>query len=156
MSVFAYVSLGMAACVTLLAYFMSADAQLALTMLPMVVLLGGIPVLMDKMNRRHVAKLDFRHVKLGRIKDLAKKGIGEQVRISGTIAAISQKWLNRPKIQVVDTSGEIGVYMFVAPKQSIQCGDQIEVVGTLRWNFGFGKKDKRLWGLQLEKISSPS
>ncbi|MBP2634749.1 MAG: putative rane protein [Firmicutes bacterium] len=152
MSVFAYVSLGMATCITLLAYFMSEDAQLALTMVPMVVLLGGIPALMDVLNKRHVAKLDLRHVKLGRIKDLAKMGIGEQVRISGTIDAISHKWLNRPKYKVVDSSGEIGVYMFVAPRQSIQCGDQIEVVGTLRWSFGFGKKEKRLWGLQLEKI----
>ena len=152
MSVFAYVSMGVAACITLLAYFMSEDTQLALTMLPMVLLLGGIPALMDVLNRRHVAKLDLRHVKLGKIKDQAKKGIGEQVRISGTIAAISHKWLNRPKYMVIDPSGQIGVYMFVAPRQSIQCGDQIEVVGTLRWSFGFGKKEKKIWGLQLEKI----
>ncbi len=151
MSVFAYISLGMAGIATLLAYFLSADTNLALTMLPMLLLLGGIPALMDVLNRRHVAKLDLRHVKLGKIKDLAKKGIGEQVRISGTIAAVSHKWLNKPKYHVVDHSGEIGVYMFVAPSQSIKCGDQIEVVGTLRRSFG--KKEARLWGLQLEKIS---
>lgn len=153
MSVFAYVSLAMAACTTIMAYFLSADAKLALTMLPMLLLLGGIPALMDVMNRRHVGKLDLRHVKLGRIKDLTKKGIGEQVRICGTIAAISHKWLNKPRYHVVDASGEIGVYMFVPPKQSICCGDQIEVVGTLRWSFGLGKKEKRLWGLTMEKLS---
>lgn len=153
MSVFAYVSVGMAACVMAMAYFLSADTQLVITMLPMLLLLGGIPVLMNIMNRRHVAKLDLRHVKLGRIKDLGKRGIGEQVRISGTIAAISHKWLNKPKYQVVDASGEIGVCMFVPPNQDIHCGDLIEVVGTLRWSFGFKKREKRLWGLQLEKLS---
>lgn len=153
MSIFAYVSLAMAACITIMAYVLSSDAQLALTMLPLLLLLGGIPTLMDIMNRRHVAKLDLRHVKLGRIRDLAKKGIGEQVRISGKIAAISHKWLNKPRYHVIDSSGEIGVYMFVPPKQSVRCGDQIEVVGTLRGNFGFGKKEKRLWGLTMEKLS---
>lgn len=154
MSVFAYVSLGMATCVTLLAYIVSPDAKLALTMLPMLLLLGGIPMLINVMNRRHIAKLDFHHVKLGKIKDIAQKAIGEQVRISGTIAAVSHQWLNQPNFRVVDPSGEIDVYMFVAPRDRFNCGDQIEVVGTLRGIFGFRKKGKKIWGLQMEKITT--
>lgn len=153
MSVFAYISLGLAACVTLLAYLVSPDAQLALTLLPMLLILGGIPVLMNIMNRRHVDKLDLCHVKLSRIKDLVKKEIGDQVRISGTVSAVSHKWLNRPKFQVVDPSGEISVHMFVTPHEMIRNGDRIEVVGTLRWTLGFKKKEKKIWGLQIEKIS---
>jgi len=153
MSVFAYISLGMGTSVILVAYFISPDAKLSLTLLPMLLLLGGIPMLMNIMNRRYVDKMDLRHVKLGKIKDLSKKAIGEQVRISGTVTAVSQQWLNRPKFQVVDPSGEIGVYMFVAPRYNIKDGDQIEVVGTLRWSFGFKKKNKRIWGLQMEKIA---
>ena len=153
MSVFAYISLGMAACVTILAYLASPDAELALTLLPMALILGGIPVLMNLMNRRHVEKLDLHHVKLSRIKDLVKKEIGEQVRISGTVAAVSHKWLNRPKFQVMDPTGEIGVHMFVAPHESIRSGDRIEVVGTLRRTFGLKRTDKKIWGLKLEKFS---
>ncbi|MBP2663042.1 MAG: putative rane protein [Firmicutes bacterium] len=156
MSVFAYISLGMGTSVILLAYLLSPDAKLSLTLLPMVLLLGGIPMLMNVMNRRHVDRMDLRHVKLGKIKDLAKKAIGEQVRISGTVTAVSQQWLNRPNFQVVDPSGEIGVYMFVAPRDKIKGGDQIEVVGTLRWSFGFKKKNKKIWGLQMEKIPALS
>ena len=149
MSVFAYVSLGLAVCVMVLAYVLSPDASLALSMLPMVLLLGGIPVLINFLNKRHVAKLDLRHVRQSRIKDVLKKEIGDQVRISGIVASVSQRWLNRPHLRVIDSSGEIGVSMFVAPQEHIRCGDEIEVVGTLRWAFGLKKKEKKIWGLQL-------
>lgn len=153
MSVFAYISLGLAACITIMAYLLSPDAQLALTLLPMLLVLGAIPVLMNTLNRRHVDKLDLRHVKPSRIKDLVKKEIGEQVRITGTVTAVSQQWLNRPKFQVVDPSGEIGVHMFVMPRELVRKGDKIEVVGTLRWTFGLKNREKKIWGLQMEKIS---
>ncbi|WP_143122589.1 hypothetical protein [Sporomusa acidovorans] len=112
--------------------------------------------MMNVMNRRYINKLDLRHVRKKKIKEVAKKGIGEQVRISGVVTAISNRWLNRPNYHVLDSSGEINVCMFVAPRVSIRCGDQIEVVGTLRWVLGFKKKEKRIWGLQLVKIPSPS
>lgn len=154
MSVFAYISLGMAACATILAYIVSPDATLALTLLPMLLLLGGIPLLMNRMNRRHVAKLDLRHVKLEKIRECAKRGIGEQVRIRGTVTDISNRWMNQPNFRVVDSSGEINIYMFVPPGERFQCGDQIEVVGTLRWAFGFRKKEKKIWGLQMKKLAA--
>ncbi|SDE79614.1 hypothetical protein SPACI_056870 [Sporomusa acidovorans DSM 3132] len=156
MSVLAYISLGVALCITILTYFVSPDTGLLFTMLPMLLLLGGIPILMNVMNRRYINKLDLRHVRKKKIKEVAKKGIGEQVRISGVVTAISNRWLNRPNYHVLDSSGEINVCMFVAPRVSIRCGDQIEVVGTLRWVLGFKKKEKRIWGLQLVKIPSPS
>lgn len=156
MSVFAYISLGLAACITVLAYFVSPDAKLFFTLLPMLLILGGIPVLTNVMNRRHVNQMDLCHAKPSRIRDLVKREIGEQVCINGTVAAVSHKWLNRPKFHVVDHGKEIGVCMFVAPLENIRCGDQVEVIGTLRWSFGFRKKEKIIWGLKMEKTASSS
>ncbi len=152
MSMLAYVSLGLAAFATLLAYFTHPDPKIALSMLPMLLILAGIPLLMNFMNRRHVDGLDLRHVKLNNIKDAAQKRIGDQVRIRGTVRSVSNKWLNRPHFQIADDTGEIGVHMFVAPREDINCGDHIETVGSLRWSFGFSKKEKKVWGLQMEKI----
>lgn len=152
LSVFAYIGFGLAAFITLLAYFMSPDTKLFFTLLPLLLVLGGIPLLMNMLNRRHVEKMGLSHVKLSRIKDLCKREIGEQVRVCGSVSAVSLKWLSRPKIQVVDSSGEIGVYMFVTPQDTIRCGDLVEVIGTLRWSFGFRKKVKIIWGLKMEKM----
>ncbi|MDF2570593.1 MAG: hypothetical protein K0R55_2197, partial [Sporomusa sp.] len=58
--------------------------------------------------------------------------------------------------KVVDSSGEISVYMFVAPRDIVRSGDLVEVIGTLRWSFAFRKKEKKIWGLKMEKISDSS
>jgi|GEM_PF-5029320 len=155
MSMLAYVSLGLAACFTLMAYIVNPDPKVALSMLPMVLVLGAIPWLMNVLDRRHVDSLDLRHVKLSKIKELAKKNIGEQVRIRGTVQSVTNKWLNRPHIKVADDTGAmIGVHMFVVPREEINCGDQIETIGSLRWSFGFSKKEKNIWGLRMERIKS--
>lgn len=155
MSVPAYVSLGLAVCIMLFVFIVNPDPKLALSMLPMLLVLGGIPWLMSALNRRHVANLDLSHVKLSKIKEAAKQGIGDQVRIRGTVQKVTNKWLNRPHFQIIDDTGEIGVHMFVAPQEDINCGDRIETVGALRWAFGFSKKEKKIWGLRMEKIELP-
>lgn len=155
MSIPAYVSLGLAVCIMILALIVHPDPRLALSMLPMLLVLVGIPWLMGTMNRRHVNSLDLRHVKLSKIKDATQKGIGEQVRIRGTVQKVTNKWLNRPHFQIVDDSGEIGVHMFVAPREDINTGDRVETVGALRWAFGLKKKQKKIWGLKMEKIELP-
>lgn len=155
MSILAYVSLGLAAFVTLLAFFTHPDPKVVLSMLPMLLILAGIPLLMNAMNRRHVDGLDLRHVKLNNIKDAAQKRIGDQVRVRGTVLKVTNKWLNRPHYLIIDDTGEIGVHMFVAPREDINCGDRVETVGSLRWSFGLSKKQKKIWGLQMEKIELP-
>lgn len=152
MSILAYVSLGLAALLTLLAYLANPDPKTVLTMLPMVLVLGGIPLLLNKMNRQHIDNLDLSHVKLRTIREAEKKGIGDQVRIRGTVRSVSNKWLNRPSFVIADDTGEIGVLMLVAPRENINCGDRIEAIGSLRWSFGLKKRDKKIWGLTMEKV----
>lgn len=151
-SILAYVSLGLAACMTLLAYMANPDLRTVLTLLPMLLVLGGIPLLFNIMNRRQMDSLDLRHVKLSKIREAVKKGIGAQVRIRGTVHSVSNKWLNRPNFVIKDDTGEVGVLMLVAPLDNIKCGDQIDTVGTLRWSFGLRKRDKKIWGLKMEKV----
>ena len=153
-SILAYVSMGLAAFITLLAFNLNPDPSIMLMLLPMFLILAGIPYLMNFLNRSYVEGLDLSHVKSSKIKDAIKKGVGDQVRVSGTVHSISNKWLNRPHFQIIDDTGEIGVLMFVAPRDDISCGDRIETIGTLRWSFGLRKKDKQIWGLRMEKVPS--
>lgn len=154
MSILAYVTLGLAACITLLVYIVNPDPMVALSMLPLLVVLAGIPLLMEAMNRRHVDKLDLRHVKLSKIKDARQKAIGDQVRIRGTVQAVTNKWMNKPHYQIADDTGEIGVHMFIAPCEDINSGDLVETIGALRWSFNIRNKELKIWGLTMKKIES--
>ena len=152
MSILAYITLGLVVLMALLAYLANPDLKTVLTLLPMVLVLGGIPLLLNIMDRREVDKLDLSHVKPSKIREAVKKGIGERVRIRGTVHSVTNKWLNRPHFVIADDSGEIGVFMLVAPLENINCGDRIDAVGTLRWSFGLRKRDKKIWGLKMEKV----
>ena len=152
MSILAYISLGLVVLMALLAYLANPGLMTVLTLLPMILVLGGIPLLFNIMNRRQMDSLDLRHVKLSKIREAVKKDIGDQVRIRGTVHSVTNKWLNRPHFVIADDSGEIGVFMLVAPLDNINCGDRIDTVGTLRGSFGLRKRDKKIWGLRMEKI----
>lgn len=154
MSILTCVSLVLAVCILLLVYIVNPDPRTALSLLPLLAAMAGIPLLMDIMNRRHVAKLDLRHVKLSKIKDAAKKEIGDQVRVRGVVQAVTNKLMNRPHFQIADDTGEIGVHMFIAPCETINSGDRVETVGALRWSFSFRNREKKIWGLRMEKIES--
>jgi hypothetical protein len=150
MSIPAYVSFGLAIIIVLFTYLLNKDLKFLLTAMPMLLVLLGVPMILNEMNRRHMDKIDIRSFKFYSIKDLTVIETGDPVRIRGTVEEISLKWLNRPNFQINDESGRIGVFMFWAPREDIKLGDRIEVAGSLRMS-GLAKKKGRLWGIKIEK-----
>lgn len=150
LSVPAYVSIGLALFLIIFTYAVNPDTNFLFTALPMLLVLVAVPVLLNQMNRRHMAAVDVRGVKLYQIKDLARLGAGAPVRLRGNVEAASFKWLNRPHFRINDGSGEIGVIMFAAPPEDIRPGDHVEAVGSLK---AFGQsKEKKIWGVRMDKL----
>jgi len=150
MSIPAYVSLGIATVFVIFSFALGRNSQFLLTALPMLLVLLAVPLVMTEMNRRQMDKVDFASYKYRKIKELASLGAGEPVRIRGTIEAMSLRWLNRPNFRIRDDSGEIGVFMFWAPREDIKPGDKVEAAGSLR--IGPTKK-KNIWGVKMAKVS---
>ncbi|MEG3071626.1 MAG: hypothetical protein RQM92_13035 [Candidatus Syntrophopropionicum ammoniitolerans] len=100
-----------------------------MTTLPMILVLLGVPLALGYMNRRHADQVEFGDYRYFQIKDLSSIRAGEPVRIRGTIKTTSLKWLNRPNFRVSDDTGEIGVFMFWAPREDINPGDKVEAAG---------------------------
>lgn len=154
MSVPAYVALAVITALVIIAYALNPNTKFLLTALPMLVVLAIIPPILTEMNRRMVAGIDTRGVKLYKIGELSQIGAGATVRIRGTVTKISLKWLNRPNFFVSDEAREAGikVLMFSSPREQIQIGDRVEAIGTLRSSGKPKKKTKTIWGVQMKKL----
>ena len=150
MSIPAYVSLGIAIVVVMIAVISNRDPGFLLTALPMLLVLLVVPLVLNEMNRRHTDKVDFGSYKYSKIKDLPSIRAGEPVRIRGTIESASMKWLNRPNFRISDGTGEIAVFMFWAPREDINPGDKVEAAGSLR--VGPTRK-QTIWGIKMAKMS---
>lgn len=149
MSIQAYISLGLSILFVAFTYAVSKDTRFLLTALPMILVLIAVPLGFGFMNRRHADKVDFGDYKYFKVKDLASIRAGEPVRISGTVESASLKLLNRPNFRINDGTGEIGVFMFWAPREDIRPGDKVEAAGTLR--VGPTKK-QNIWGIKMAKM----
>ncbi len=150
MSIPAYVSLGIATVFVIFTFAVSRNPQFLLTALPMLLVLLAVPLLLGLMNRRHTDQVDFGSYKYFKIKDLASIRAGEPVRIRGAVESASLKWLNRPNFRINDGTGEIGVFMFWAPREDIKPGDRVEAAGSLR--VGYTKK-QNIWGIKMAKMA---
>ncbi|MFA4886156.1 MAG: hypothetical protein WC601_10350 [Desulfotomaculaceae bacterium] len=151
MSIPAYVSLGIGIIFVAFTFAVSRDTRFLLTALPMILVLLAVPLGLGAMNRRHTDKVDIGDYKYFKIKDLSSMRAGEPVRIRGTIESASLKWLNRPNFRINDGTGEIGVFMFWAPREDIKPGDKVEAAGSLR--VGYTKK-QNIWGIKMAKMTS--
>jgi len=149
MSIQAYISLGLGILFVAFTYAVSRDTRFLLTALPMILVLIAVPLGFGVMNRRHTDKVDFGDYKYFKIKDLPSMRAGEPVRIRGTVEDASMKLLNRPNFRINDGTGEIGVFMFWAPREDIRPGDKVEAAGTLR--VGPTKK-QNIWGIKMAKM----
>lgn len=149
MSILAYFSLGICIFFVAFTYALGRDPQFLLKTLPMLLVLLGVPLALSYMNRRHTDQVDFGDYKYFKIKDLPSIRAGEPVRIRGTIKTASMKWLNRPNFRISDGTGEIGVFMFWAPREDINPGDKVEAAGSLR--VGPTRKQS-IWGIKMAKM----
>ncbi len=151
MSVPAYFCLIFATALILFTFALNPDPSFLLTALPMLVVLAGVPILLNIMNRRQAESVNMESFKLYSIKDLSRLNPGAPVRLRGKVEALSLKWLNRPHFRIDDGSGKIGVMLFAAAHEDIKPGDTIEAAGTLR-NFG-KSREKKVFGVRVVKLS---
>jgi len=149
MSIPAYFTLGLLTLMVIISFAANPEPGFLLVTIPGILILFGIPLILNEMNRRHMDKIDFRDFKLYRIKDLERLKVGDPVRLRGTVKKVSLKWLNRPNFRIDDGSGEIGVFLFWAPREDIKAGDRVEAAGSLRSGLN---RQKNVWGIKIEKV----
>lgn len=151
MSILAYITLGFMVIMVALAYAASPQPGFLLAALPALLVLLGVPLILNEMNKRHTDKIDIRSFKLYRVKDLKRLEVGVPVRLRGTVETVSLKWLNRPHFIINDGSGSIGVFMVWAPRENIKPGDNVEAAGTIRV-IGLSKKKLKIIGVKMKKL----
>ncbi len=152
MSALSYITLGLATAMVAFAYAVNPDTQFLITAVPMILVVGGVPLLFNYMNQRRADSVDMQSYRLYKIKDLDKLGSGTPVRIRGTVEKTTLKWLNRPNYKLNDGSGEVGVFLLASPRDEINIGDSVEAAGVLR-PFG-AAREKKVWGARMERVSS--
>jgi hypothetical protein len=152
LSVPAYFCLIFATVLILITYALNPDPAFLRTVLPMLAVLAGVPMLLNVLNRRQAESVNMDSFNLYSIKDLSRLNLGDPVRLRGKVEAMSLKWLNRPHFRIDDGSGKIGVMLFAATHEDIKPGDTIEAAGTLR-NIG-KSKEKKIFGVRVIKLRS--
>jgi DNA/RNA endonuclease YhcR with UshA esterase domain len=106
--------------------------------IPMLAALLIIPMLLARMSRsaysdatpHYERKAKFHHI--ANI-DLSK--VGEIVKVRGMVVKVSFKWLNRPHLSINDGTGTISAIFFTSLAESVEVGEQVEVLGTVMRGF---------------------
>lgn len=151
MSLPAYLTLVIVSFFVIFLYAVNPQPGFLMAAVPGILVLLGVPLILNEMNRRHMDKININGFKLYKIKDLGRLDVGDPVRLQGTVEKVSLKWLNRPNFQINDGSGKIGLFMFWAPREVIKAGDMVEAAGSMRWNSL--TKNKNIWGVKIRKIN---
>jgi RecJ-like exonuclease len=103
-------------------------------MIPGLFLLLVIPIALNYMSQKEYADLEpeyERQAKNVRVRMINESMIGSVVRIEGVIERTYFQFLNRPQYLIADRTGEISVKMFTNPREDVNVGDVVEVLGTI-------------------------
>ena len=143
MSILTWMVFVLCAVLVVLRYWATGDSAFLLYAVPALALLLIIPVALNRMSRRTFLEASrafdgkARRMPIGNI---GPSGVGQAVRILGTVKKVSFIWLNRPHFQIEDDTGRIRVVMFTSPPESVQVNDHVEALGMIVKNIFSGKK----------------
>ncbi len=88
-----------------------------------------------------------------RIKAINLNMVGKPVRVEGVVEQIHFGFLDRPQFVVADRSGEISVKMFTAPREKIQKGDIVDVLGTVMKRYILTGQDAVINCVSIRKVA---
>jgi hypothetical protein len=137
------------------AFLSSGSTVLLLFGIPMLVGLALIPILLRHMSQSQYEALVPTYeteAQRVRIKAINMNMIGKPVRIEGVVEAVYFDFLDRPQYRVADRSGEISVKMFTAPKERVQKGDIVEVLGTVMKRYLLVGEDPIINCVSIRKV----
>jgi len=143
MSVLTWTVFALCAVLVILRYGATGDSAFLLYAVPALILLLIIPVALNRMSRRSFMEAsrafdgEARRMPIGKI---GSSGVGEAVRILGTVKRVSFKWLNRPHFQIEDGTGRVRVVMFTSPAETVRVNDRVEALGMIVKNVFSAKK----------------
>jgi hypothetical protein len=87
-----------------------------------------------------------------RIKAINLNMLGKPVRVEGVVEQIHFGYLDRPQFIIADRSGEISVKMFTSPKEKIQKGDIVDVLGTVMKRYILTGQDAVINCVSISKV----
>jgi hypothetical protein len=125
---------------------------------PTLILLLIIPAALNYMSQdqyAHLIPLYEQEAKKVGIKSINTNMIGHPIRLEGVVEKVRFKYLNRPQFIVADKSGEITVKMFTSPKEDINKGDVVEVLGQVMKRYLF-TGDPVINCVYIRKINKPA
>jgi hypothetical protein len=138
-------------------YLISKSFKVLMYGIPMLIALFVIPIFLNYMSQEQYADLlpqYQRDAKTVRIKAINLNMLGEPVRFEGVVEETFFWYLNRPSFLVGDKSGEISVKMFTSPKEDVQKGDVVEVIGMVMKRYIIGG-DPVINCVSIRKIKPP-
>ncbi|KQC04366.1 MAG: nucleotide-binding protein [Methanoculleus sp. SDB] len=125
---------------------------------PTLLLLLIIPGALNYMSQdqyAHLVPVYEAEAKKVSIKAVNASMLGQPVRFEGVVEETHFKYLNRPQFRVADRSGEISVKMFTPPKEDINKGDVVEVLGQVMRRY-FVTGDPVINCVNIRKINKPA
>jgi DNA/RNA endonuclease YhcR with UshA esterase domain len=156
LSIFAWTTFVLCAGAVFLRYSVTGDTRFLIYAIPGLILLIVIPMTLGWMSRRSYAKAEGEYdqkARSYRIGQIGESTRGRTVRITGEVAKIRFRWLNRPHFQVKDDTGTIRVILFTSPAERISMGDRVEVLGMVMKNI-FDRRSQAVSAVSIRKIGS--
>jgi hypothetical protein len=137
-------------------YWVSRSSTLIIFGVLMLLGLAFIPMLLRNMSQNQYEALVPTYeaeAQRVRIKAINLNMVGKPVRVEGVVEQIHFGYLDRPQFVVADRSGEISVKMFTAPKENIQKGDIVDVLGTVMKRYILTGQDAVINCVSIRKVT---
>jgi hypothetical protein len=133
LSIAAIAVFGVFTLILIVSFLLTGDRSL-IWGIPLLFMLLVIPLALNYMSQSQYSSLEPMYeaeAKQVRIRMINESMIGQIVRIQGLVEEARFQFLNRPQYVVADRSGEISVKMFTSPKEHVEKGDVVEVLGMV-------------------------
>ncbi len=132
------------------------DTRFLLFAIPALLAILLIPMLLAWMSRRALNESAEEHGDKARrykIANITLAMTGQVVSISGEVRKVSFKWLGRPHFQIDDGTGKVRAILFAMPGETINPGDEVEVLGVVIKNI-FDRRNAAISAVRIRKANA--
>ena len=152
-SLIAWIAFGILAVAVVFSFAHSKDYRFLGFAILMLAALVIIPMLLARMSRHaysNATPLYEDKAKFHKISNINLGKVGEVVKIRGTIEKVSFRWLNRPHFSINDGTGIISAILFTSSQESLEVGEEVEVLGTVMR--GFPRRGLAVSAVSIRKV----
>ncbi len=138
MSLIAWAAFAILVATVIVSFVHNKDYRFLAIAIPMLAALVIIPMVLTKMSQHAYSEampLYEKKAKFYKISNINLSKVGEVVKIRGVVDKVSFRWLNRPHLSINDGTGIISAILFTSLRESLEVGEEVEVLGTVMRGF---------------------